>query len=1691
MAPWPAGSLATDAAGTLGVNGGGVHTTGTQSYGERMVLGSDTVLTGSTLTLSQGADATVAGQQGLTVTGHAVLPAALGANAALKSLAISGDASLDGGAITTTGAQTYTGAVALGADTQLTGTGISFGSSVNGAVALTVQAGSGAASFGGAVGHTTRLGALTVNSSGATTLGGAVRAASVSTDAAGTLALNGGTVDTTGAQSYVERAVLGADTTLTGSSLSLSGGADASSAGGQSLTLAGPATLAGAFGAQRALRSFSATGTSALGSSSITTTGAQAYTGAVTLTGDQVLSGTGIAFSGTLDGAFALTVNSGSGDALFAAALGGNTRLGAVTVSSSGATSLGGAVRAASVSTDAAGTLALNGGSVNTTGAQSYGERAVLGADTTLAGSALSLTGGADAATAGGQSLTVAGNATLVGAFGANQALSTLSVTGASTLGAGAITTTGAQTYAGAVVLTGDQVLTGSTLTLGQGADASVAGQQGLVLTGNAVLSAALGANAALNSLAISGDTTLNGGAVTTSEAQVYSGAVALGADTQLTGTGVAFGGPVDGGVALTVQAGSGAASFGGSVGHTTRLGAVTVNSSGATTLGGALRAASVSTDAAGTLALNGGSVHTTGAQSYGERAVLGADTTLTGSALSLAGGADGITAGGQSLMLAGPATLAGAFGAQQTLRSLAVTGTSALGASAITTTGAQTYAGAVTLTGDQVLNGNGISFAGTLDGAHALALTGGDVLFGAALGGGTRLGAVTVASSGATTFGGTVRAASVSTDAAGTLALNGGSVHTTGAQSYGERAVLGADTTLTGSALSLTGGADAATAGGQSLTVAGNATLVGSFGANQALSTLSVTGTSTLGAGAITTTGAQTYAGAVVLTGDQVLTGSTLTLSQGADASVAGQQGLTLTGHAVLSAALGAHAALKSLAISGDTTLNGGAVTTSGAQTYSGAVALGADTQLTGTGVALGGPVDGGPVDGGPVDGGPVDGGPVDGGVALTVQAGSGAASFGSTVGHTTRLGAVTVNSSGATTFGGAVRAASVSTDAAGTLALNGGSVNTTGAQSYGERAVLGADTTLTGSALSLTGGADATMAGGQSLTLAGNATLAGSFGANRALSALSVTGTSTLGAGAITTTGGQTYTGAATLTADQTLASSTGHIAFGGTLDGGQALTLDSGSGNVTFSQAVGGSTRVGALVIRSSGATRFDGTVRAASVSADAAGTLALNGGTVDTTGAQSYGERAVLGADTTLTASTVHLQDGADATSAGVQGLAINGNAILAGAVGAHQALRTLSVSGTTTLAAGSVTSTGEQSYAGAVDVTGDQALSASTLGFGSTLDSTNAANLSLSALAGAIDLGADVGHTGVLGALTLRSGTTTRVAGGVKAGRIVQTSAGGLSSFGGAVTADDVQLSGHSFRFDGAVTARTGALAIDNTDATGTAVFARDAAVQAATGFTQTGGASLLLPATIVVTQGGLTLEAPASLPVVSAVVSGSGVARITTDGDIRMVGLVGATTALALNAGTGERGLSETGQPTWRAFGVEIGLNDANPDHKINVANLAVATASAAKLYGTVAGKTGALAASTIDSALVNAPYFINDTPWGPLEVINRLVATTVPLGVVPSTPGVTPLFTGVVDRGGVAPNVLGVYASPQVLTVAPMSPVVLSPVVLSPVGTPARPGPVSAPAPAAAPVATPTPAAGNGNAAQPEDSPR
>ena len=817
-------------------------------------------------------------------------------------------------------------------------------------------------------------------------------------------------------------------------------------------------------------------------------------------------------------------------------------------------------------------------------------------------------------------------------------------------------------------------------------------------------------------------------------------------------------------------------------------------------------------------------------------------------------------------------------------------------------------------------------------------------------------------------------------------IVLNGGSVNTSGTQHYTGAVALGADTTLTASALTVDGtvnGARALTVNSNTGDVAFNGAVGGTtrlgalvvntagetkFGAVRAASVLTDDPGTVVLAGDVNTTGTQTYGELVTLAANVTLTGTTVSLAGGVDASTDGGQSLTVQGNAVLGT-VGDNYALSSLTVNGASTLSGTAVNTTGAQSYNGALTLDADVVLEGSSLAFNGSVDGTH--------------------ALTVNAGSGDVAFDYAVGGTTRLGALTVNTSGETSFT-SVRAASVTTDGPGTVVL-AGNVNTTGTQTYGELVTLAADVTLTGNTVSLAGGVDASTAGGQSLTVQGDAVL-GTVGDNSALSSLTINGASTLN-GAVATTGGQTYDGAITLGADIILSGDT--LAFNGTIDGAHALTVEAGSSDVVIDHAVGGITRLGALTINTAGETRLNAAVRAASLETDTAGTVVL-ANTVNTTGTQTYGERVTLATNVTLTGSTVSLLNGVDATTAGGESLAIQGNAVL-GDVGSTQALSSLNVSGSTTLEGTSVSTTGSQTYSGALTLTDDATLHSTggSLVFGSTVDGPASNTLTLRADVGDID-----------------------AAGAVRIGNLVSSADGGTTRFRGALTAEDIgglQLSGMGFVFEGAVAASTGALSIANTSASGTTSFTPGATVQAATGFTQTGGAAVYLPATVRVTSGPISLEAPAYLP--------GGSAELTTNGDITLTGLIGRNTSLVMAAGP-------TGVLT-------IGRDDAVAEHKLDLGRLRVTSAVSAQMFGSIGGRTGAMAAAGIAGGLVNAPYYMNGTPWGPIDLIGSLAASTLPGNVIPSMPRVGALFTGNFSTTGLSPDALGVFKDPVVLTVA------------------------------------------------------
>jgi hypothetical protein len=121
-------------------------------------------------------------------------------------------------------------------------------------------------------------------------------------------------------------------------------------------------------------------------------------------------------------------------------------------------------------------------------------------------------------------------------------------------------------------------------------------------------------------------------------------------------------------------------------------------------------------------------------------------------------------------------------------------------------------------------------------------------------------------------------------------------------------------------------------------------------------------------------------------------------------------------------------------------------------------------------------------------------------------------------------------------------------------------------------------------------------------------------------------------------TTNDNVTFASATTLTGATAVntGAGAGNILFSSTVDGGNSLTLTAGTGNVTFTGAVGAGTRLGGIVVNSSGTTRFNSTVQATSLGTNSGGNTELNGD-VSTTGTQAYGDDVLI--DSPVTLSTV--------------------------------------------------------------------------------------------------------------------------------------------------------------------------------------------------------------------------------------------------------------------------------------------------------------------------------------------------------------------------------------------------------------------------------------------------------------------
>ncbi len=848
---------------------------GSQTYNNPVTLSASITTTGVGTTFVS----TINGAKSLTVNDVAVTTfgGIVGAITPLTSLTTNalGTTVINGGAISTTGAQTYNDSVTIGNNTVLSGAGVTFANTVNGAKTLLVND-SGATVFGALVGGTTPLASLTTDAAGTSSSVGAI--------ASGAITFN----DNTTLSSFY-----GGSSFFAGGTTTLAGGTTVSPAGGgaatfngavngaQSLTVntTGATTFSSAVGGITPLTFLltDAGGTSS--SVGVTTTALTTFNDNTTLNGTYNNAGFTAGGTATLAGTVT-TINGGGGNVTFSGFIDG-TLAGAqsLDVNSTGAShflsGIGGGKALASLNTDAGGTSKSFG--ATTTGVTRFLENTTLsgtysnagltaGGTTTLAGTATTVNAGAgaiiftstvDGTAAGIQSLTSNSNGatTFGGVVGGTTALSTLTTNAGGTLTLTGVSTTGLQTYgettavslAGAFntngtpfVINAPTTLLGDT-TVNSGAgnvtfnnfiDATAAGAQSLTVNSSGATNfvAGIGGGKALANL------TTDAGGTSSSVGATTTGTTTFNDNTTLNGTyanaGFIAGGNVTlAGATTTVNAGAGNITFTGFIdGTAAGVQSLVANSSGATNfnsgVGGGKALFSLTTDAAGNSTSAG--ITTTGAT------IINDTTTLSGTYSN-----SGFTAGG-----------------------------------------AATLAGATTINA----GGSAIAFAGTVNGANPL----------------------TANSTGATTFsgivGGATPLASLTTNAGGTSSSVG--VTTTGATTFNDNATLngtynntgftaGGTTTLAGTVTTINAGAgnisfnsfiDGTAAGVQTLTAnsSGATNFLAGIGGGKALLGLNTDagGTTAIAAGAVNTTGAITL--------NDVVNGANVTFNAGAGAITA-----------------------------------------------------------------------------------------------------------------------------------------------------------------------------------------------------------------------------------------------------------------------------------------------------------------------------------------------------------------------------------------------------------------------------------------------------------------------------------------------------------------------------------------------------------------------------------------------------------------------------------------------------------------------------------------------------------------------------------------------------------------------------------------------------------------------------------
>jgi len=329
--------------------------------------------------------------------------------------------------------------------------------------------------------------------------------------------------------------------------------------------------------------------------------------------------------------------------------------------------------------------------------------------------------------------------------------------------------------------------------------------------------------------------------------------------------------------------------------------------------------------------------------------------------------------------------------------------------------------------------------------------------------------------------------------------------------------------------------------------------------------------------------------------------------------------------------------------------------------------------------------------------------------------------------------------------------------TGAAGTtLFLNGGSVTTTGSQTYNDIVTLGENTILTGADITFVSEVKSDVTSHQNFGLSvldsGTTTFGSPVGGSSAgeeLSNLLVNsdGGTVIKGGSVTTTGPQTYNDIVILGANTTLKG------YGITFD---ATVQSDGTDNYS-------------LTVWDPGVTIFNGSIGGTTSGTELSSLETygidpiLNGGSVTTTGPQTYHDNVTLGANTTLTGSGITFDSTvqSDVTSDTNFSLTVvdSGSTVLGGAVGGDGTLAAAAEK----LSSLNISSVGDVSLKG-IQATGPISV---VTGTGNVIVDGNISTVDTSAIAILLNAGKDIAAgTATGGNIIINSGTISVGTGGI-------------------------------------------------------------------------------------------------------------------------------------------------------------------------------------------------------------------------------------------------------------------------------------------------------------------------------------